>query len=101
MMKLDILKAAIDDLRDIAQKHKALAGANSASNIINKIRNSLELLKTNPYLGKSFNDFPLNDMDFRCLICGVYLCFYKVEKDSVVVHYIVDGRTNYYLQLLR
>lgn len=95
MMKLKILEIAKRDLRYITQKHRALVGVNSAKSITGKIRNSLELLKTNPYLGKECTEYPLSDKKFRVLICGVYLCFYKVEKDRVLVYRIIDGRKDY------
>lgn len=95
MMKLDILEIARKDIWNIAQKHKTLVGVNSGKKITDKIRNYLGLLKNNPYLGKECTEYPLNDKNFRCLICGVYLCFYKIEENRIVVYRIIDGRTDY------
>lgn len=95
MKKLDILRSATDDLLAIANKHRLLVGENSARKITNDIRNALENLKANPYLGVKCEGEQFADKNFRRLICGNYLCFYKVKDDRVVVYYIIDGRTDY------
>lgn len=94
-MKLNLLQTAKIDLVIIANKHKKLVGASSAQKITNKIRKSLELLEDNPFLGKPCGYPEFIDKDFRCLICDVYLCFYKVEPERISVYRIIDGRTDY------
>ena len=95
MMKLEILQKAEVDLKNIAYKHSQLSGVKSARKITDKIRKSLELLKQSPYLGRICDEPPFLDEGYRRLICGNYLCLYKVKKDCVVVYHIVDGRTDY------
>lgn len=94
MRKLEILHKARIELRTISKKHHMLVGANSARKITNDIRNTLELLKTNPYLGRECKEYPFSDEGYRCLICGNYLCFYKIYNDKIVVFHIVDERTD-------
>lgn len=93
MTRLEILPPAREDIISIAVKHNMLSGSNSARNITNKIRKCLELLKSNPFLGILCEEPPFTDEGYRRLICGKYLCFYKVI--DVFVYRIVDGRTNY------
>lgn len=95
MKKLDFLQSAKSDLLAIAYKHRLLVGENSARKITGNIRSALENLKANPYLGVKCEGEQFTDKDFRRLICGNYLCFYKVKEDRVVVYYIIDGRTDY------
>lgn len=95
MIKLEILRIARADLKNIAYKHSLLSGVNSARKITDKIRKNLELLKRNPYLGRICDEPPLADEGYRRLICGNYLCLYKVKNNCVMVYRIVDGRTDY------
>jgi hypothetical protein len=37
----------------------------------------------------------LEDEGFRVLVCGNYLCFYKVEFDVIEIYHIADGRRDY------
>jgi len=95
MIRLEILQTAVVDLKNIAYKHRLLSGVNSARKITDKIRKDLKLLKSNPYLGIIFSEPPFTNEGYRRLICGNYLCFYKVIDNCVIVYRIIDGRTDY------
>jgi len=34
-------------------------------------------------------------LGYRKLICGNYLCFYRVIGEAVFVYHVADGRTDY------
>ena len=89
---LDDAKAA---LRSIYKKHLALVGVNSASNITEKIQDKVELLTDSPFMGSVPKQKALAALELRKLVCGVYICFYRVNGDVVEIVDIVDGRTNY------
>lgn len=95
MMKLEILRNADVDLKNIAYKHKLLSGVNSARKITDRIRKKLELLKSSPYLGRICDESPFAGEGYRRLICGNYLCLYKVADNCITVYRIIDGRTDY------
>ncbi len=94
-MQLKVNPEVWDELDAISDKHLMLSGVNSARKITHKILDELDILKNNPFIGTECNEYPLTGKGFRRLICGNYLCFYKLTGDSIYVYHIVDGRTNY------
>lgn len=93
--ELTILKPALDELLEIAHKHMELVGPQSARRITDKIRNTLDRLCVHPRMGMAMDDRELGRPGFRRIICGNYLCFYRLIGDAIVVYHIVDGRTDY------
>jgi plasmid stabilization system protein ParE len=82
-------------MREIAKMHKELVGPVSAEKITNKILDAIDLLAYNPYMGSVPKHKELEDEGFRVLVCGNYLCFYKVEFDVIEIYHIADGRRDY------
>ena len=93
--KLHILMPAQRELEEIALLHLGLVGPNSALKITNRIYDALALLQINPNMGMSCKDKPLKRQGYRMLICGNYLCIYRLVGDTVFTYHIVDGRTDY------
>lgn len=93
--KVHILTPAQHEIEEIALLHMELVGPNSARKITNHIYNTLELLRTSPNVGVDCKDKPLRLEGYRMLICGNYLCIYRLIGDTVFVYHIVDGRMNY------
>jgi plasmid stabilization system protein ParE len=90
---LEILAPAQRELDEIALIHLELAGVKSSRKITNSIYNSLQLLQTSPNMGVDYK--PLKLQGYRMLICGHYLCIYRVLGDTGYVYHIVDGKANY------
>jgi plasmid stabilization system protein ParE len=95
MYRLELLDPAQTELETIASVHYELVGPNSAMKIVKKIYASLELLKKQPYLGFPCKDRLLAESGYRTLVCGNYLCIYRLVGDMIFVYHIADGRTNY------
>ena len=93
--ELKLLAPAWAELEAIADRHLKLVGPSSAQKIIDSILDSLDNLKINPFLGKEFIDKILVPNKYRKLICGNYLCFYRIIDSTVYVYHIVDGRIDY------
>lgn len=93
--KIELLAPAWQELDEIAQMHLSLVGAKSAEQITTKLLDAIENLSTSPYMGKSIEESLLRDEGYRRIVCGNYLCFYKVIGQTVYVYHIVDGRRNY------
>lgn len=93
--KVHILMPAQREIEEIALLHMELVGPNSARKITNHIYNTLELLRTSPNIGVDCKDRPLKLEGYRMLICGNYLCIYRLIGDTVFVYHVVDGRMNY------
>lgn len=93
--KLSVLAPARMELIEIAQLHMELSGPDSARKITNNIKEALKSLKKMPRIGAPLQEPELRRNDYRKLICGKYLCIYRLIGDTVFVYHIVDGRRNY------
>ncbi len=88
--KLKILTTAQRQLEEIYDIHFELAGASSAMKITNAIYSALEHLESGVVCKNE-----LLKEGYRMLICGRYLCFYRVIGKMVYVYHIVHGATDY------
>ena len=93
--KIDIRPEAWAELSRIADMHLSLVGAASAEKITDQLLDDIELLASQPYLGTECQEYLLKPEQYRRLVSGVYLCFYRIIGNTVVIYHIVDGRTNY------
>lgn len=93
--RIELLASAWEELDYIADVHLSLVGVRSAQKITDKILNTIELPADNPYLGVEPKYPKISEQGFRMLICGNYLCFYKVGVDTIKVYHIADGRKDY------
>ena len=86
---------ATGDLEEIVSIRLIAAGENAAISLARKIVASLDRLKTFPYLGASCREKIPELAGYRFIICEKYICFYKVQGDTVYIHRILDGRSDY------
>jgi plasmid stabilization system protein ParE len=93
--KLELLMPAQCEMDEIALRHLKLVGQNSARNILKHIYSSLEALLTHPQLGIAVDNKFLRQQGYRKLICGNYLCFYRLIGDTIFVYHVLDGRSDY------
>ena len=93
--KLEILTPAQRELEEIAHVHMQLVGPLSAKKITDRIYSALENLEIFPEAGVLCKDKQLAAAGYRMLICGDYLCFYRLISTTVFVYHIVDGRSDY------
>ena len=93
--KVEILLAAWQDIDKIADFHMKMVGATSAQRITDKILDTIEKLGSFPYMGAQHPDPELAQREFRKVLCGDYVCVYKVVGNSVFVYRVVNGKTDY------
>jgi len=93
--RLEILSAAQAEIEEIGSMHLELVGPASSRNITEKLYSALERLVDHPLMGTALEDRDLRERGYRRLVCGNYLCFYRVLEDTVVVYHIADGRSDY------
>lgn len=93
--QLVILTPAWQDIDRISDLHLMLVGPKSAEEITDKLLDTIALLAEQPYMGALHPDPFLAQHQYRKLICGKYVCVYKVIDQTVYVYRIVDGRTDY------
>jgi len=95
MYDVKLLTPAWLDLDAIADYHLLTVGPDSARNITGKILNSLERLKSFPFSCPLAPYAELADSGYRILVCGKYVCIYKVIDNDVLVYHIAAAAANY------
>ncbi|MCL2604046.1 MAG: type II toxin-antitoxin system RelE/ParE family toxin [Defluviitaleaceae bacterium] len=93
--KIELLAPAWDDLDAIADYHMEEVGPESARKITNKILSELERLKIFPLSCPLVPYQELAEQGYRMLVCGRYVCIYKLHGNNVYVYHIVASTINY------
>ena len=93
--KVELLNPAWIDLDTISDYHLFEVGPDSARKITDKILTALEQLETFPLSCPLVPYKELAERGFRILVCGKYVCVYKLQGNMVYVHHIVAAATNY------
>ena len=95
-MKLRFTPEALNDLAEIKQYIKEELGSPiAAGKIISGILASCSLLKKQPRPGMELSKRIDRETDYRYLISGNYIVFYRIENNSISVYRIIDARTDY------
>lgn len=92
---VEILPSAWQDLNSIADYHLRMVGAASAERITDRILDTLESLEAFPLMGSLHSDSVLAQMEYRKVICGKYVCVYRLIETTVYVYRIVPGAADY------
>jgi len=92
---VELLYPAWLDLDAIADYHLMEVGPESARKITDKILDSLDRLKTYPRSCPLAPYRELAEMGYRILVCGKYICIYRLDGKNVYVHHIVAAAINY------
>lgn len=92
---LQILQSAWDDLAGIADYLIRVPGRHAAEEATDTILDTIELLGPTPYLGPLHHDPVLQKLGYRKLICGKYVCVYRVVDGTPVVYRVFHGRQDY------
>ena len=72
-----------------------LANPQAAKNTVQRILKGCSNLKTNPKLGLDLSSKIGQKTDLRYLIVSSYIAVYKIEKTTINIIRIRDGRTDY------
>ncbi|MCG9968265.1 type II toxin-antitoxin system RelE/ParE family toxin [Pelotomaculum terephthalicicum JT] len=81
--KLELLTPAQRELEEIALVHMELVGVESARKITDRIYNALAHLRSHPNMGIACIDKMLRSEGYRMLICGHYLCIYRLLGETI------------------
>lgn len=100
MMKLQINPEVIKDIAEIKRYIcEELDSPIAADRIAKKIVSSYKKLKNAPFIGAPLDSIIDVKTDYRFLVCGNYLIFYKVKHDVISVYRVMNGRRDYCRQL--
>lgn len=85
-----LLSIAERDLQDLLL-YEAAENPAAALTLADKIEAEPAKLGTYPYLGKIPQDVHLAQLEYRALVVGDYLLFYKIKGKTILVHRILHG----------
>ena len=92
--KIRINPAVIADVQEIIT-YIAEDNPEAASKMGDNIFSKIEKLADFPEMGTSLSSKINIQTDYRFLVCGVYLIFYKIEGEFVSVYRVLNGVRDY------
>jgi len=96
MNKLSISPDARKDLEAIkAYINDELENPIAAINVVSRITKSIKNLIDMPDVGTPLSSKVPFDTDYRFLVCGNYLAFYRYEDKTIYVDRVLYGRRDY------
>ena len=96
MAKIDFSAEAILDLEQISTYiEQELMSPIAALNTVNKILDSIDNLAVFPLMGIKLSSILDVDTDYRYLVCGNYLAFYRTDEICVYIDRILYGKRDY------
>lgn len=94
IFRIQYLSVANRDLIEIMDYIKA-DNPVAASELLNKIDESVSRLTSMPHSGKIPDDARLKSMGYRIMAIGNYLVFYVVTGNKVEISRVLHGKRNY------
>lgn len=96
MAKIRLSPLALSDLKEIkAYITDELCNPQAADRIVTKIMKDYSLLEISPMLGPSLSSIIHIDTDYRFLVSGKYIVFYKPEGEYISIYRILYGARDY------
>lgn len=96
MIKLAYSPIAINDLEQIGDYiFYDLRNPTAARKTITSIQDAIDRLSTNPRIGTLLSVRYENIEEYRYLICGNYLAFYRESEKQVYIDRILYGKRDY------
>ena len=90
-----ILSSAVEDISQIADHHLRRVGPNSAEAVTDRLLDTIALLGGAPFLGALHHDPVLQSMGYRKLVCGRYVCVYRIVDDVPTVYRVFHESQSY------
>lgn len=95
-MKIRLTPTALNDLKEIKSYiENDLSNPIAASNVIRRIIEDYSRLEISPHMGQSLSTKVPFDTDYRFIVSGNYLVFYKADNEYVSIYRILYGRRDY------
>ena len=96
MAKIRLSPLALTDLKEIKEYiTDELCNPTAANRIVSKIIKDYSLLEASPKMGPSLSSIIHIDTDYRFLVSGKYIVFYKTEGEYVSIYRILYGARDY------
>ena len=72
-----------------------LQNPTAAIDTVSKITNRIRMLEEHAYAGAMLAAVADIRTDYRFLVCGNYICFYRVVANDVYIDRVLNSRQNY------
>jgi addiction module RelE/StbE family toxin len=72
-----------------------LSNPSAAEQIVNRIMDAIEQLADFAEMGAPLSSVADIESDYRFIVCGNYLAFYRVDENEVYIDRILYGRRDY------
>ena len=96
MNKISLSAEAQRDLQDIkCYISVELDNMTAAVNTVKRITAKIKILSEHPMAGAALTSITAVDSDYRFLVAGNYLVFYRFVNQEIFVDRILYGRRNY------
>ena len=96
MMKIRVSPTALNDLKEIKSYiENDLSNPIAANNVLKRIIEDYSRLEISPHMGPSLSTKVPFDTDYRFIVSGNYLVFYKVDAEYVSIYRVLYGRRDY------
>ena len=96
MVKIRLSPAALQDIQEIKEYiTNVLCNPIAADRTVKRIVNDYTLLETSPYMGPSLSSIVPVETDYRFLVSGNYIIFYKPDNEYVSIIRVLYGRRDY------
>ena len=96
MTKIFYSPEAYNDLLEIQSYIRdELYNPTAAKNVLERIAKSIRLLETGPKLGTPLSTVTKIDSDYRYLVSGSYITFYRHVDDACYIDRILYGKRDY------
>lgn len=93
-LKVRINPLALSDILEL-KAYISEDNPEAANKLGNLIYSKIENLADFPEMGTSLNTKLNIKTDYRFIICGVYLIFYKIEGEFLSVYRVLNGMRDY------
>lgn len=95
-MKIRVTPTALNDLKEIKSYiENDLSNPIAANRVIKRIIDDYSRLEITPHMGSSLSSKAPFDTDYRIIVSGNYLVFYKIDDEYVSIYRILYGRRDY------
>ena len=92
--KVELLPAAWQDIDEISD-YLIVKNVQAAARIIDLLLTEMRKLTIMPEARPYVRDEELRRQGYRALVCGKYICIYKIVGNTVFIHHVVHGARDY------
>ena len=95
-MKIRVTPAALNDLKEIMSYiENDLSNPIAAKKVVKRIIEDYSRLEFLPHMGSSLSSKVPFDTDYRFIVSGNYIVFYKADDEYVSIYRVLYGRRDY------